>query len=132
MSVANVYVSAIADDEEDMVAKLYTFFPYNEKTCGKVGPIVVNEYRNNGFVFEQNAFVDKFENMHKCNLSLATIAVYPLVYESTDANGKPYLNGIEGNVMNYIANVMNFTIDIKYLPFNKRFRADALNMVWLM
>lgn len=125
LSIANAYVIAIVDG----AAKLYTFFPYNENNCGSANAIVVNEYRNNTFVPALNVFVDKFENMHKCNLSVVTNNFRPLIFVAIDDTGKRYLDGIEGNIMNYLARVMNFTVDIKAVPFDSKYRANALSMV---
>lgn len=126
-NIADAYIIATADTNDDVIAKLYTFFPYNEKSCGKANPIVVNEYRKNGFVSELNVFVDKLKNMHKCPLSVAIPANNELLYLATDAKGKPYLDGFESHILVYIAKAMNFKVDLK--PYRNSGSRSAMKMM---
>lgn len=108
-------VSLIAQSAPDVV-RLYTFSPYDEKNCGIVKSIAMNEFSKNGSTSELNMNVNKFKNMHKCNLTVAIYINTTLLSIRTNENGEQYLEGIEGKIINLLAHAMNFTVGIIELP----------------
>lgn len=129
--IANAYVIATAKKDENQVAKLYTFFPYNERSCSKADPVLVNEYRKDGFASELEVFVDKFKNMHRCWLTIVTSKTNPYIYLRTGVDGEKYMGGIEGDIVLYLARAMNFKTRIQRIP-NANFYTDIREMVWLV
>lgn len=128
-SIANAYVIANADNNEDLVAKLYTFFPYNAGGCNKVNSVVVNEYHKDKFVHELNVFVDKFSNMHKCPVLVTIPKLHPLIKLATDENGEHSLEGFEGNTLDYISSAMNIQLEAVIVPYPSKYIANVREMV---
>lgn len=116
-SITNVYVVASAQNGEDVIAKLYTFFPYNEKRCGDVRPVIVNEYREDGMVSELNVFVNKYRNMHRCpiKLLLPREAPWLWLFVDTDQNGMKRLYGPEASILTYLVKAMNFQFSFEHV-----------------
>lgn len=111
--IPNAYVIATAKVEGDVVVKLYTFFPFKEKSCGKVNSIVVNEYRNDGYVSELNIFVDKYRNMHICPMTVMIPASNQFIYIATNEKGYGQIRGAEAKILYYLAKAMKFKLQVK-------------------
>lgn len=129
IKIANVYVIATTDNKDDVIAKIYTFSPYNERCSNEVEVVVDNEYRKDRFASELNVFVDKFRDMHQCPLTVVTMSD-SIVFTVTLADGRMSLGGLEGNIISYLAQAMNFKINLKIIPNrNNRLHESMAEMV---
>ncbi|CAO1346132.1 unnamed protein product [Diamesa hyperborea] len=96
------------------VMDMYTYYPFTQSYCGKVYPVLINQFINSQFQIAGNYFVDTISNMHQCSLTVATFNIPPLMMiEFTQDSFK--LTGIEGYLLQAIARKLNFTIDLEYV-----------------
>lgn len=117
-------------DDTEIAVELYTFFPYSEKSCGIADPIKVNEWKNNEFTSKLRVFVRKLENLHRCELVVATKHFAPLILIQKEGN-TTVLGGSEGNFLNALAKKMNFVIAVKNVTEND-FRAALQDLVLIL
>lgn len=80
------------------VMDMYTYYPFTQSYCGKVFPVLINQFINTEFKIAGNYFVDTLSNMHQCSLKVATFDIPPLMMvEFTQDSFK--LTGIEGYLL---------------------------------
>lgn len=133
--IVNVYILTSSDVRQS-TATLYTYFPFAAGYCERVHPIVVNYYTNDSFVMPLHVFVDKFRNMHKCSV-IGLISNYPpftILTKNSNASlgnrdGMYRVDGIEGMLINELADFMNFTFTIRYEPPTLGYAERILDMV---
>lgn len=122
----NAYIIAAAEIDRNLVAKLYTFFPYEKASCGKVNSIVDNEYRNDRFVFQLNAFAGKFQNMNQCLLHVLIPKTSPFIFRVPDRRD---MEGIEARMLKYLSNAMNFRLHLIPLVDIGRLKDFGIHLV---
>lgn len=103
--ISDVYVLANND--------LYTFYPYDETTCNTAVPSIVNVLRNGNFTSKLNMFVDKFQNMHQCDMVVMANVFAPFTTYTMNVDGTRTLSGIEGDMMIQLAKMLNFTVVLR-------------------
>lgn len=74
--MANVIVLAPTSTDDSIL--MYTFFPYTAEHCENVLPIVYNEF-NGTFIQNVPIFPEKFQNLFRCPLKVATYNFPPFV-----------------------------------------------------
>ncbi|XP_055325489.1 uncharacterized protein LOC129579433 [Sitodiplosis mosellana] len=112
LNIANVVVLTPGKDYKKVF--LYTFFPYTPEHCEIVKPIVLDHFENGSFVNERSVpiFPEKFNNFHKCPLSVSTYNFTPFVFLMPQPNGSYYLDGIEGTIIRVLSQQLNFTVNV--------------------
>ncbi|CAO1310415.1 unnamed protein product [Diamesa serratosioi] len=96
------------------ILDMFTYYPFTPTYCGKVYPVLINQFINSQFQNAGNYFVDTVKNFHQCTLSVATFNIIPLMMvEITEQTFK--LTGIDGYVLQAIAKQLNFTIELVYV-----------------
>lgn len=95
---------------------IYTYFPFTPKHCGKVEPVLVNEFNGTSLVHE-DLFPKKLKNLYGCPLRAALWHVPPYVYLSTDSNNVTRVTGgFEGKLLLELSRKLNFSLDIIIPP----------------
>lgn len=124
--MANTYTLGLFDDS---TAHLYTYFPFNELNCYRSDAILQNVYRDNRFEKNLDIFVDKFKNMHKCNIYFPATTYLPFIQCVVNENDTVELKGIEGNIAQAITDKLNFTPNIMCYPLFNGSSKHILAMV---
>ncbi|XP_070495742.1 ionotropic receptor 21a-like [Chironomus tepperi] len=110
-NIVNVYV--LYDDEDGMA--LSTFFPFNDPSnCYNTQPQVINKFRNQKFMTDL-VLESKFDNLNKCPIRLTTFPSNVGVMKRNLSDGTYELYGFEMEMINVIADKLNFTLDIQFL-----------------
>lgn len=104
--MANSIVLTPTHDYE--IILMYTFFPYTSEHCERVSPIVYDHFENGTFVLNAPIFPEKFGNLFRCPLKIATYNFPPFV-TLTERSNDTYIDGIEGVVLRVISQRLNFT-----------------------
>lgn len=124
IGISNVYI--LIEDGHDL--SLHTFYPYDGSNCGTAQPITVNVYREGFFASKLDLFVDKFENMQKCKIAVAVTDNRPVMLVRVNQNGTKFLTGMDGDIMNELASLLNFTVNVVVVP-KPKFRHTLSHMV---
>lgn len=91
--MGNVVILIPTEDYETIL--MYTFFPYTPGHCECVEPIVYDHFENGTFVRNAPIFPEKFNNLFRCPLKIATYS-YPPYVMLTERSNDTYIDGIEG------------------------------------
>lgn len=102
---ANIIVTSKENTEEVL---FYTFFPFKEHGCSQINPILWNTFRNGNFTSNKLFYPKKLKNMNKCPVTIATFEKAPFILLSKNQNNYS-LTGIEGKLINFLSERMNFT-----------------------
>ncbi|XP_035796097.1 uncharacterized protein LOC118468901 [Anopheles albimanus] len=107
--ITNVAVLVVAGSNATM-APIYSYFPYGERHCEQVQPILWNVYDlTAGFVYHQRAlFPPKLANFYGCQLSVASFSLYPFIIPRRGKAEGLLLEGMEGYVLRTLAERLNF------------------------
>ncbi|XP_065365313.1 uncharacterized protein LOC135958336 [Calliphora vicina] len=99
---------------------LYTYFPFAKNKCHSSMPEIYISFRDiqknfSAFEVKKKIFPSKVNNMHGCELAVATWHYPPYIYVDKDPKSGEItrLHGIEGLLLNLLAEIMNFKIRIK-------------------
>lgn len=87
---------------------MYTFFPYSAEQCEAFVPIVYDYFENGTFTQNLPIFPDKFANLFRCPIKVATYNFPPFMM-LTERSNDTYIDGIEGVVLRVISQRLNFT-----------------------
>lgn len=104
--MANIIVLTPTEDYE--IILMYTFFPFTSEHCEHVKPIVYDHFENGTFVRNASIFPEKFGNLFRCVLKIATYNFPPYVMLTKRSNDT-YIDGIEGVILRVISQKLNFT-----------------------
>lgn len=88
---------------------VYTYFPYTIYHCEAVAPIISNYFIHGSFMYEEDFFPPKLNNLYKCPLHVATIKEIPYMFLIPQANGTIYTDGIDGILFRVLSQRLNFT-----------------------
>ncbi|XP_037932334.1 uncharacterized protein LOC119667119 [Teleopsis dalmanni] len=95
---------------------LYTYFPFTAKYCYKIEPVLFNQFKGAGFT-KSELFPRKLKNFYGCKLKAALWHLVPLVTLETNVEGQVKINGgFEGNMLNVLAQKLNFSVEIWIPP----------------
>ncbi|XP_065365315.1 uncharacterized protein LOC135958339 [Calliphora vicina] len=99
---------------------LYTYFPFAKNKCHSAMPEFYISFRDiqknfSAFEVKKIIFPSKVDNMHGCELAVATWHYPPYIYVDKDPKSGEItrLHGIEGLLLSLLAEMMNFKIRIK-------------------
>lgn len=90
----------------------YTFFPYTKHHCAKVVPTVFN-YVNSEMMSGPIVFPNKLKSLHNCPITVATFNITPHMVLRPLQDGTWYADGVDGNLLRFIAQRLNFSVVIK-------------------
>ncbi|XP_073829017.1 uncharacterized protein isoform X2 [Musca autumnalis] len=89
--------------------------PFSEFHCMANVPVVYNKFIN-GLWTHQEFYVSKASNLHGCPLVCATWEDMPYFeVVSNEPGSKPSFRGLEGHMLEYLAERMNFTVTIRWM-----------------
>lgn len=112
IGIFNVNVLYENDDNESV--STFTFKPFKPGCqCGDTDPVKINELDGKTMKWETDVFFPKkTRNLHKCHLKIATYESKPGMMIRNNSAGNLTLYGFEGEFLNEIANLLNFSMDI--------------------
>lgn len=103
--VTNVVILIPAQNYDKIL--LYTFFPYSEKHCEEVKPVLQNYFENDSFKHSLSHFPQKCMNFHQCPLRV--FVKHRVPYMITDeVNGILHVDGIEAVLLEELSRRLNF------------------------
>lgn len=105
-------VIVLIEDENSI--KLLTFFPYFSNHCNDTKPFEINQFKNGSFKAHEH-FPKKFKNLFQCPIKIGAHSTPPSIISHNFDNGSLQLNGYDIEVLNELANTMNFLKDIDFL-----------------
>lgn len=124
-----VNVIILTPFENHSNAIIYTYFPFTQSHCEQVIPVDINYFIINSFVNDTEMFADKLENMHKCEIIVSTAQYEPFTFIKSKSNGEFLIDGIDGQILGVIADMMNFTTKIKYIKEGYNLAENVLDTV---
>lgn len=108
--------------EHPSISIVYSYHPYLPNSCGRPKLIIHNKYKNGAFLQQsKGVFSPKLSNLHECPLKVATFNISRFLKvvptddsfdESIGGQAGYKLVGFEGKLINILAEILNFTIDI--------------------
>ncbi len=107
----------VGDSKDNSKALLYTYFPFKGGFCGNTDPIIISRFAKNKFS-HYDFIPPKTRNYQGCLVRFAAKLVPPFFTLSKDSNGKFIFGGVEGKLLKYIADYLNFTVVPKLLKFH--------------
>ncbi|XP_073831804.1 uncharacterized protein [Musca autumnalis] len=94
---------------------LFLVQPFSEFHCMANVPFINNRFIN-GLWSHRGFYVSKVSNLHGCPLVCATWEDMPYFeVVSNEAGSKPSFRGLEGHLLEYLAERMNFTVTIRWM-----------------
>lgn len=115
--IASIIVLSAADDTQR--THVYTFFPYSpHHECEHVVPALLAVYSPHlGFAPGVTLFPDKYANLHRCPLRIATYRFPPMIMFPTSdrtntAGHYTHVDGIDGHVLHSLAERLNYSSHI--------------------
>lgn len=95
-SIINANILLVTADDS---LELLTFYPYTSIYCGKVFPILTNQFVNSSFIMSRTHFDDKMKNLFGCPLKVVTFNIAPLMFVEIEIDGKFSIRGIDGELL---------------------------------
>lgn len=93
---------------------LLSFEPYEDPmNCGHTTPKIINQFENGKFIKELD-LIKKFDNLNLCPITVTTFVNAVAVWKERQPDGYYKINGFEINMINTIAEMLNFTLDLKF------------------
>ncbi|XP_070496199.1 glutamate receptor ionotropic, NMDA 1-like [Chironomus tepperi] len=109
-NIYNVYVLMNFYNE----TLLLTFKPfYSTESCGKVSVKIINKFQNGRFINKLGPWI-KFHNLNQCPVTVTTFTEKVSIFKQTLPNGQTIIRGYEYEMIQYIAEMLNFTLDLVY------------------
>lgn len=105
-------VNVLVEAQSSSKVSLFTFLPFNEKSCADVTRIKINEFDNESMSWEtEDFFPRKFSNLQKCLIKTGSFVVVPAVMNCSSSSHEKYCgNAID--FMNGFASALNFTNEL--------------------
>lgn len=116
--IANANLLVQADDLETIL--LYTFFPFKPKKCEDIEPVIHDYFVNNAFAHNAEIFPNKFHNFYKCPLKISLFEIQPYMILKQQPDGSYETEGLEGTMLRFISEKLNFRRDIILSSYNYR------------
>lgn len=107
----HVLIKTLQVDE----ARLYTFFPYNKKSCGEAHPILWKTFKHGKFHNKRKLFPHNLVTFKNCPLNVATFDALPFMRIKKSTDGKISYDGLDGMLMQTLADKIHFSINLTYI-----------------
>lgn len=97
---------------------LQTFIPFNDAKCNDIELKMINQFDKHTQKWANGKFFpEKLRNFHNCRLKVTTHKnVVPYIVREEYVNGKRILTGRVIEMINALAQSLNFTVDLDYHP----------------
>lgn len=102
-------VIVLIEDENSI--KLLTFFPFFCNHCNDTKPVEINQFKNGSLKVLEH-FPNKFKNLFECPIKVGVHNTPPSIIQHNFHNGTFQLAGYDMELLNELANTMNFQKDI--------------------
>lgn len=109
--VVNVVVLLYPQYEVDRNVHIYTYYPFTENNCRRLTTKLLSVYKG-GRVEKIQFFPKKLENLHRCPLRVAARNYPPFFMRKTSRHSSVPISGIEGLILEVLAEHLNFSIDL--------------------
>ncbi|XP_055846707.1 uncharacterized protein LOC129912472 isoform X2 [Episyrphus balteatus] len=116
----------IITDHPKRGVAMYTYFLYSENVCRGCLPELLYSF-NDGFGNLKKLFPEKLNNFHRCPIKVTSRYLPPfftLIGNTSDPQpigNWENLSGIEGTLLKFLAEALNFTIDLRPLPAERSY-----------
>lgn len=96
---------------------LQTFIPFADGKCFDTTARVVNIFRRTELRWDSDVFFPrKLTNLRGCPIRITTFEFAPAVIVSRTENGTIKLSGSDVEIINGLADVLNFRVDLNFMP----------------
>jgi hypothetical protein len=125
ISIHNVLI-LIPDVEKEGIKKesrlsLMTFMPFeSSRKCDDSTPVTIDIFTNGKFQKKSQFFSSKTRNLLKCPIKVVSFNTPPMMMISYDKQHKIQLNGIDGKMLETLADTLQFSIDLIHIDDNIR------------
>lgn len=90
---------------------IFTFFPYNEKSCGGSEMVELDRWVNNTFDKQVVLYPSKVLKLYGCPVVVTALSRFPHVLTKRWPNGSlETIRGVEGNFIKMLAVLLNFSL----------------------
>lgn len=94
------------------VVSVFTFFPFYAHSCKALKVIELDRWCRHSFEVNAELYPSKTKEMHGCPVVVTTVERYPHVIVERLDNGTILLDGMEGNLIKLLSNLMNFSLEV--------------------
>lgn len=105
--IANANILIPTEDYETVL--MYTYIPFKPNRCEHVDPVIQDYFENDTFALNTPIFPNKFTNFFKCPLFASLYNFAPFVMLHPQPDGLHYIDGIEGSLLQFMSQRLNFT-----------------------
>lgn len=99
------------------LVSLQTFIPFDHDKCSDTSSRVINTFRPMTLRWDSNVFFSrKLTNLHGCPIRITTFEFPPAVIASRMENGTIKLEGSDVEIINGLADALNFRVDLNFMP----------------
>lgn len=115
-----VNVALMLERSKKQSILLYTYYPFTEKSCQIPILKILNQEKSILSLKTKELYPDKLQNFYNCTLMTALWNVAP--YLTIPAKGKNLkdIKGMEGFLLNVLAEVLKFDVDFRIPPNNEQ------------
>lgn len=111
--IYNVGILMTVDD----AVTLQTFFPFNHQKCFDMTAKTINVFNSTTFKWTSYSFFPrKLTSLYNCPIKVTTFEYEPAIIVKKFENGSFELHGSDMELLNGLAKVLNFRIDLIFLP----------------
>lgn len=117
-----INVSIIEVNNVNQTVDVYTYYPfYGRQSCKMVYVEMINSFGGAWMQsLESHMFPEKVWNLHKCPLTVAVWNTPPYLSYYRTASGFYEISDFEADMLEVIAEKLNFTFDLKEPPNNEQ------------
>lgn len=113
-----IYMVNVIYENDQGTIIVETFMPLSKNNCNDTTPVLINEYTNGKFskLIDEDFFPRKMRNLNKCpiRVSIANNSE-PNIFAKIQPNGSYQLSGRDIDLINALAQSMNFSINYTYI-----------------
>lgn len=125
ISIYNVLI-LIPDVEKEGIKNesrlsLMTFMPFaSSRKCDDSTPVTIDIFSNGKFQKKSQFFLSNTRNLSRCPIKVVSFNTPPMMMISYDEKHKFQLNGIDGKMLETLADTLKFSIDLIHFDDNIR------------
>lgn len=111
------YKVLVVYENDDNELLLETFMPFNSRSCNNTKPFILNKISNGLFALNpENSFPKALKNLEGCEVRVAiSNTTRPFVMTQRLVNGTYVVTGSDIDLIESIADKLNFTINYSYI-----------------